>query len=142
MMVILDTNVISEILKHTNGNRNVIDWLVSLDRDETYITAVNTAELLYGLALVPPGRKRFALSRAIDDFIEQYRDHTLPFGVHASSYYASIAATRRQEGRPISVQDAMIAAIARSRGMALATRNVRDFEGTGVTLINPWEPAA
>ena len=141
-MVILDTNVISEILKHTNGNRNVIDWLVGLDRDETYVTAVNTAELLYGLALVPPGRKRFALSRAIDDFIEQYRDHTLPFGVRASAYYASIAATRRQEGRPISAQDAMIAAIARSHGMALATRNVKDFEGTGVTLINPWEPVA
>lgn len=142
MMVILDTNVINEILKSVNGNRNVIDWLVGLDRDETYITAVNTAELLYGLALVPPGRKRFALSRAIDEFIEQYRDHTLPFGAYASAYYASIAAKRRREGRPISVQDAMIAAIARSHGMTLATRNVRDFEGTGVTIINPWEPAA
>ena len=140
-MIILDTNVISEILKHSHSDSHVIDWFIGVGRNEAYTTAVNTAELLYGLALVPEGRRRFALSRSINDFIEQYRDFTLPFDVRATPHYASITAARRQAGRPIGVQDAMIAAIARSHGAAVATRNVRDFDGTGVTVVNPWDAA-
>ncbi|WP_223849823.1 type II toxin-antitoxin system VapC family toxin [Bifidobacterium vespertilionis] len=139
MMIILDTNVISEILKHTNSDPHVIDWFIGIGRDEAYTTAVNTAELLYGLALVPQGRRRFALSRTINDFIEQYRDYTIPYDIRAAVHYAAIVAQRREEGHPISVQDGMIAAIARANGASLATRNVKDFEGTGVKLINPWD---
>ena len=138
-MIVLDTNVVSEILKEGKGNSHVIDWFITLPPHNCHTTAINAAELLYGLALQPAGRKRNALSAAVQSFLRVYEQRILPFSREAAPHYAAIVAERRQVGRPIGAQDAMIAAIARAHGAAVATRNVKDFEGTGVALINPWE---
>ena len=138
-MIILATNVISEILKRQQANPQVIDWFVALPAEECRTTVITIAELLYGLAIQPDGHRRDRLSAGIDAFIHAYESRTIPFSAEATPYYAAIVATRRKQGHPIGVQDAMIAAIARSHGMTLATRNVKDFEGIGVRLVNPWE---
>ncbi|MBT1174412.1 type II toxin-antitoxin system VapC family toxin [Bifidobacterium sp. LC6] len=140
-MIVLDTNVVSEILKKDNSDHNVINWFIQLPPQECRTTTITIAELLYGLAIKPVGQRRDNLSQTIQAFIATYRDRTWSFNQTAASHYAAIAASRRQTGRPIGVQDAMIAAIARSHGAAVATRNIKDFEGTGVELINPWEYA-
>lgn len=138
-MVILDTNVISELLKRDGSDHRVVDWIAALAPNECRITTINVAEMLYGIALRPEGRKREALSRAINAIIRNYDKRTLPFDRRAAPYYAAIMAARRRAGHPIGVRDAMIAAIARSSDAAVATRNIKDFTGTGVTLINPWQ---
>lgn len=138
-MIVFDTNIVSEILKESKSNPRVIDWFITLPPQDCYTTAITTAELLYGLALNPIGQKRSMLSDSVRAFLKVYADRTLPFTKEAAPYYASIVATRRHAGRPIGVQDAMIAAIARSWGASVATRNVKDFKDTGVELINPWE---
>lgn len=88
---------------------------------------------------MPIGKRRHNLSRAIDYQLLLLGNRILPFDAQAAIDYAEIRTMRSTNGKPISVQDAMIAAIARAHGAAVATRNVKDFEGTGVKLINPWE---
>jgi predicted nucleic acid-binding protein len=101
---------------------------------------VTQAELLYGVALLPPGRRRDSIARAVDAvFADLFRERILPFDSAAASAYADIGAIRRRAGRPISAFDAAIAAVARSRGATLATRNSADFEGCGVDVIDPWK---
>lgn len=138
-MIVLDTNVISEILKETSSDPHVINWFIAVPRRECRTTTITIAELMYGVAIAPEGRKRARLSEAITAFARTYADQTWSFDQQSAAHYASIAVARRRMGRPIGTQDAMIAAIARAHGAAVATRNVKDFEGTGVTLINPWE---
>ncbi len=92
------------------------------------------------MPLLAPGRRRHDIARAVETvFANLFRQRVLPFNSAAASAYADIAAVRRRAGRPICAFDAAIAAIARSRGVALATRNSADFEGCGVDLINPWK---
>ncbi|KFI49705.1 type II toxin-antitoxin system VapC family toxin [Bifidobacterium biavatii] len=138
-MIILDTNVISEIISKRSPDRNVEDWVIATSLHEMHLTSITIAELLYGLALLPESRRRYRLEHTVLACVDTFQERTLPFDRQAAPYYGSIVATRRKIGRPIGVQDAMIAAIARSRGATLATRNVKDFEHTGVTLVNPWE---
>ncbi|MBW3080218.1 type II toxin-antitoxin system VapC family toxin [Bifidobacterium saguinibicoloris] len=138
-MIVFDTNVISEILKEDSSDPHVIDWFIGLPHRECRTTAITVAELMYGVAIAPKGKKRARLSGAIQAFTRTYADRTLPFDQQSAAHYASIAAARRRMGRPIGTQDAMIAAIARAHGAAVATRNIKDFEGTGVALVNPWE---
>jgi predicted nucleic acid-binding protein len=103
-----------------------------------FICAVTEAELRYGVALLPAGHRRQALAAQIAGMIEvDFSGRILPFDSSAAIAYAEIAATRRQSGRPMGQADAQIAAITRSRGAALATRNVGDFEGCGIE-VNPW----
>jgi hypothetical protein len=100
---------------------------------------VTKAELLYGVELLPKGRRRFALHAAITRILtELLSDRILPFDSDAAEVYSRIAASRRAIGRPISEADAQIAAIVHSRGAALATRNARDFEHCGIKVLNPW----
>jgi len=104
-----------------------------------FTTAITEAELLYGIALLPDGRRRRSLEEVINRiFAEDLTDRVLPFDSTAAHQFADLAASRRRAGRPIAEADARIAAIARSRGAALATRNVGDFVGCGLELINPW----
>ena len=134
-MIIIDTNVLSELLRPTPAAQ-VEAWLSEQDGAEVYFTSVGEAELRYGLAL---GRRHASLSKAIDNILdEDFRDRILSFDQRAARAYAAIAADRRTSGRPISQFDCQIAAIARVNEGAVATRNSVDFEGCGITLINPW----
>ncbi|MBV8471839.1 MAG: type II toxin-antitoxin system VapC family toxin [Hyphomicrobiales bacterium] len=138
-MPLLDTNVVSELMK-TAPDATVLAWVDALPRSELLVTSITQAELLYGVALLAPGRRRHDIARAVEAvFTDLFRQRVLPFDSAAASAYAVIATARRRAGRPISTFDAAIAAVARSRGAALATRNTADFEGCGVDLINPWK---
>ncbi len=137
-MILLDTNILSELMRPT-PEAAVEQWLASQPAASVFISAITEAELRYGLALMPSGKRRSALAVEIENMLgEDFSGRILPFDSPAAVAFAEIAAERRQAGRPISQADAQIAAIARSRGAALATRNVPDFEGCGVEIINPW----
>ena len=137
-MILLDTNILSELMRPA-PEAAVERWLAGQPPASVFISAITEAELRYGLALMPVGRRRSTIAAEIEGMLgEDFRGRILPFDSPAAVAFAEIAADRRQAGRPISQADAQIAAIARSRGAALATRNVPDFEGCGVEIINPW----
>ncbi|TNC45240.1 type II toxin-antitoxin system VapC family toxin [Rubellimicrobium rubrum] len=138
-MIVLDTNVVSEPMRPVPDER-VLRWLAAQDAGTLFLTAVTEAELRTGLALLTAGRRREALTAALEAVLAQdFAGRVLPFeGGAAARAYAAIQAERREAGRPIAMADAMIAAIALSRGLRVATRNTGDFEGTGVELVNPW----
>lgn len=137
-MILLDTNILSELMRPT-PEAAVEQWLAGQPAASVFISAITEAELRYGVALMPSGKRRSALAVEIENMLgEDFSGRILPFDSPAAVAFAEIAAERRQAGRPISQADAQIAAIARSRGAALATRNVPDFEGCGVEIINPW----
>lgn len=137
-MILLDTNVVSELMKSA-PEPAVMGWINAIPGATVFLSAVTQAEILHGVALVPEGKRREGLTRAALTAFETYfRGRLLPFDSEAAEAFAVLAAGRRQAGRPISQADAQIAAIARSRGAALATRNVLDFEGCGVEIVNPW----
>lgn len=137
-MIILDTNIVSELLK-PGPNSQVIDWISSQDGASVFFTTISEAELRYGLALLPAGKRRTALSSAIDGILEEdFRGRILPFDRAAARAYAVIAAKRKTAGRPISQFDCQIAAIARANDAVVATRNTRDYEGCGIGVVDPW----
>ena len=138
-MILLDTNIVSELMRPAPSHA-VMSWLAAQPAASLFISAVTEAELRYGVMLLPEGRKRAELVSAIEAMLaEDFAGRILPFDSAAAMAFADISSSRRQAGRPISQFDAQIAAIARSRGAELATRNVADFEGSGVEVINPWE---
>lgn len=138
-MIILDTNVISEMLA-ASPSTSVEAWLGDQHPASVFTTAITQAEILYGIEILPEGRRRRDLEAAIlPIFTDDLAGRILPFDSDAARTYAIIAAARRKVGRPISQFDAQIAAIAVSRGAALATRNVSDFVETGAVVVNPWE---
>jgi len=137
-MIVLDTNVLSEAMKPSPSDR-VLRWLAAHPPERLYTTTLSQAEILYGLELLPEGKRRSALQAAVGAlFEEDFSGRILPFDGEAARMFARIAAARRAMGRPIAQFDALIAAIARSRGAAVATRNAEDFAGCGVAVINPW----
>ncbi len=138
-MILLDTNVLSELMR-PKPNFKVVQWLDSYPENELWISSVTVAEIRLGLSLLPQGkRKDMLLGLAEQTFQEDFFERCLPFDCDAAAYYARIVAKRRQDGRPISVEDAQIAAIALTGGLTLATRNVSDFSGIqNVDLVNPW----
>lgn len=137
-MIVLDTNVVSELLRPAPTSR-VADWYISQAAPEAYISAVTEAELRYGVEIMPAGRRRADLESTIERLLErEFIGRILPFDTAAAKAYATIAAERRAAGRPIQPADCQIAAIARSQGASVATRDRGGFEGTGVDLINPW----
>ena len=138
-MIVLGTNVLSEMMK-ASPSAGVARWLAAQPATSLYTTAVTQAEILHGVMLLPAGRRRGAIEKAAEAmFDEDFAGRVLPFGSDAARLYARIAADRRRAGRPISHFDAQIAAIARSAGAAVATRDVADYHGCGVEVIDPWE---
>lgn len=140
-MIVLDTNVISELMRREPAGV-VVRWVDERPTPGLYTTSVTQAEILHGIMLLPKGKRREAIAAAATRmFEEDFASRVLPFGSDAARAYAEIAATRRRAGRPIAAFDAQIAAIARSVGAGLATRNVGDFEGCGIDVLDPWAPA-
>ncbi len=138
-MIILDTNVLSEVSKPL-PSRKVVEWLADQDGAFVFLTAITQAEVLYGVELLPAGKRRTRLAEQVQKLFEQdFSGRILPFDTDAAQLFAKIVATRAAAGRPIAQADAMIAAIAKARGAVFATRNVADFELCGIRLVNPWD---
>lgn len=137
-MIVLDTNVISEVVRSVPNDR-VVAWLEALT-SEVAITAVTLAELLAGVGRLPDGRRKAKLSARIAAAIEPFRGtrSILAFDDTAAAYYADVLLAREAAGRPISTADAQIAAICLAHDATCATRNVRDFSHTGIDLLDPW----
>jgi predicted nucleic acid-binding protein len=137
-MIVLDTNVLSELLRPAPEAR-VLAWLEDQPPASLFTSAVTQGEILYGIRLLPDGQRRRKLwDAAVAIFNEDFAGRVLSFDGDAAGAYAEIGASRRAAGRPISQFDATIAAITRSRGASLATRNAKDFEGCGIDVVNPW----
>ena len=137
-MILLDTNVLSELMR-PEPEYKVVAWVQEQADQELYTTALTKAEMLFGLAMMPVAKRRSAMtSEAARLFSEDFPGRVLAFSEEAAVHFAAISAERRRQGRPISVFDGMIAGIARSRGAAIATRNIVDFDAIGIRLVNPW----
>jgi predicted nucleic acid-binding protein len=137
-MIVLDTNVLSELLRPAPEPR-VVDWLKDQPRTSLFTTTVTRGEILYGIRLLPAGKRRDGLwDAAIKIFDIDLAGQVLIFDNVAADEFAQISASRRAAGRPITQFDALIAGVTRSRGAKLATRNVTDFEGCDIDVINPW----
>ena len=140
-MFILDTNVVSELMRPT-PDPVIESWFTKHATSSLFLTAVSEAELRFGLAVMPIGNRQDGLASALKRVLETgFANRILPFDSSAARAYAEIAAARHRAGRPIPVADCQIAAIARSRDMAVATRNVRDFEDVGIEISDPWKGA-
>jgi toxin FitB len=137
-VILLDTNVLSELIRAEPEER-VREWLDSLDAATVATTAITAAELRYGAARLPAGRRREQLTEAVRGLIEEdLAGRVEPFDANAATHYASLVSDREQQGRPIGMADAQIAAICRKHAATLATRNISDFQGAGIDLIDPW----
>ncbi len=141
MAVLLDTNVVSELIRKA-PDPAVETWAAGHALEDLFFSAVGEAELRYGAAILPAGRRRESLVSDIQRMLSDAFDgRVLPFDSRAARAYADIAAMRRSAGRTVPPADCQIAAIARSRGMAVATRNVRDFEDIEIEVVDPWTAA-
>lgn len=137
-MIVIDTNVLSELI-HPNGDARVVAWVDQRPADQFYLTAVTTAELRYGIARLPEGRRRAALGERAEQVIGgDFGGRVLPFDDDAAVAYAAVVAAREVLGRPISMADGQIAAICRAVGADLATRNVKDFASLDIRVLTPW----
>lgn len=137
-MLVLDTNVVSELFRPSPAPA-VVDWYMAQFPEELFVTAITKAESLLGVALMPAGRRREVLGSALRTFFdEKLVTPVLSFGALEAEHFADIVSRRRSAGRRIGEFDAQIAAITRSRSFAVVTRNVDDFEGCGIKVVNPW----
>ncbi|GAA4385986.1 type II toxin-antitoxin system VapC family toxin [Tsukamurella soli] len=137
-MIILDTNVVSEPLRGAPDGR-VVDWLDAQSIDTLYLTTITVGELRYGVAAMPPGRRRDGLRHALDEVVEtQFAERVIPYGIDATTHYARLMSDARARGRAIGTADGMIAAIAASMGFTVASRDIAPFEAAGVPVVDPW----
>jgi predicted nucleic acid-binding protein len=135
-LILLDTNVLSELTKPA-PNERVVDWLRQTE-PALAIPTFAIAEMAYGIEKLAEGRRRERLRAALERLAERFGDRLLSFDLRAAWAYGDILATARKAGRPMSVPDAVMAAIAKTHDCALATRNIKDFQTTGIELVNPW----
>lgn len=137
-MILLDTNVLSELMR-AKPDPKVLAWVDAQPASELVICAITVAEILYGIARMPDGkRKQGLLDLAAAMFDEDFAGNILPFDADAAVHYAEIAAQSEARGRVVEMADAQIAAIGRLHDAVIATRNIRHFESLGVDLVDPW----
>jgi predicted nucleic acid-binding protein len=137
-VILLDTNVISEIMK-VSPAETVVDWLNDQKSTELYISAVTIGEIEYGLRILPAGRRQLQLRERFERFVARaFSQRFLVYDEAAARNYGEIMGYRKEIGRPMSVPDGQIAAIARSSGLAVATRSIGDFEDCGIELVDPF----
>lgn len=141
-MIVLDTNVISEVMAPV-PSPIVQRWMDSTLAIELATTTVNIAEVRFGLARLPFGRRRARMETLFDSFLARAIDNRIfGFDARAANTFAQLATARERSGRPLRGFDGLIAAIAASRGFGVATRNSSDFGDCGIEVVNPWDAAA
>lgn len=139
-MIVLDTNVISEMMKSL-PSPEVMAWIEQQQVNHLFITTITIAEIAYGLSALPLGKRRSVLESAFNQTIkEAFEYRILFFDEPAAYFYGQLMANRKQMGKPLNILDGQISAIARAHGFSVATRNTRDFSNCGLTLINPFLP--
>ena len=137
-MILLDTNVISELMR-PEPNSTVIEWLDEQFSNELFLPAIVKAEIEMGIAILDDGKRKRALLQAAELIFMSFTNRCLPFDGETATHYAKIIAFTKKQGRPMSVEDAQIAAIAVQNSALLATRNITDFDFLEkLDLINPW----
>ncbi len=136
-MILLDTNVISEAMKPA-PERAVRDWLDAQAAETLFLSSVTIAELSFGIAALPKGRRKDNLSAALDGLLELFAARILPFDTAAAQRYRELAAKARIAGRGFPTPDGYIAAIAAALGFVVATRDASPFAAAGLKVINPW----
>ena len=137
-MIILDTNILSELMRPA-PNMRVVNWLNAEEPLGVTITAITVAEILYGIERLPDGKRKQRFAQlAVEMFEEDFTDRVLPFDEVAAAYYATLVADSERSGRVVHSADAQIAAICQQHHARLATRNVKDFEHLGISIIDPW----
>lgn len=138
-MIILDTNVVSEPLK-PSGNSAVLEWLDEQDIETLYLTSITVAELRFGIAALPLGRRKHRLEEDFEKrILALFKGRILPFEEETTMAYARIRAKAKAEGKAIGIADGFIAAIAMQHSFAVATRDLSPFAAAGVPVISPWE---
>lgn len=136
-MIILDTNVVSEAMKR-EPNPAVRTWLDDQVAETLYLSSVAVAELLFGIAALPAGRRKNTSQVAFEGLLALFRDRVLPFDIDAARHYAELAVSARSSGRGFPTPDGYVAAIAASRGYVVASRDVGPYNAAGIAVINPW----
>lgn len=137
-MILLDTNVVSEPLKLA-GDASVLNWIDAQTIETLYLSAISLAELRFGIAALPPGKRRDTLHNSVEQrILPLFAGRILPFDSAASEAYAQLRAHARAQGQAISPADGYIAATAKVHGLMVATRDTGPFEASGLSVINPW----
>ena len=140
-MILLDTNVVSEVMK-TRPAETVVAWLNGQDSEKLYVSAITIGEIAYGLRILPDGKRRSGLRERFERFVAlAFDQRVLAYDESAARIYGELMGDRKELGLPMSVPDGQIAAIARLNHLAVATRNVLDFENCGIDVLNPFEVA-
>ena len=139
-MIVVDTNVVSELMRPSPSSQ-VVEWVRGSNESDLYTTAITLAEIRYGIERLPDERRKDVLRTTTDNVFAAFEERVLPFDATAAVQYPTIVSDRDRAGLPIDGFDAQIAAICRTRQAALATRNGKDFHGTGIDVIDPWQEA-
>lgn len=136
-MIVFDTNVLSEFMR-PNPSGRVRDWSTEQEPSSLFTTSITVAEIWFGIQRLPDGQRKERFAEAANDLFSSFADRILAFDRRAAEVYARIATQRAELGLPIDGFDAQIAAVCAVHGATLATRNINDFEETGISLVNPW----
>lgn len=137
-MIIIDTNVVSEAMK-PEPNLSVQAWLNDQIVETLYLSTITLAELLFGIAALPAGKRKEMLEQALNGLLDLFRDRMLPFDIDVARHYAELAVMAKHDGRGFPTPDGYIAAIAASRKFTVASPDVAPYEAAGVPVINPWK---
>lgn len=137
-MILLDTNVVSEAMK-PEPHPAVQAWLNNQAIETLYLSSVTMAELLFGIAALPTGKRKNMLIQVVEGLLQLFQDRVLAFDTEAAQHYADLAIAAKKRGRGFPTPDGYIAAIAAAQGFIVASRDIAPFEAVGVSVINPWE---
>ena len=137
-MIVLDTNIVSEAMK-PEPKLAVKAWLNDQAAETLYLTSVTLAELWFGIAALPAGKRKDMLAQALDSVLNLFSNRILPFDANAARHYAELAVTARNRGRGFPTPDGYIAAIAASQNFIVASRDTSPYEAAGISVINPWD---